>query len=156
MWRSAQSVLFYASLPDELDLSPLWPIALAEGKIVALPRFSREANGYVACAIQNSSPALAKGKFGILEPDAASGEIPLNQLDLVMVPGVAFDLSGRRVGRGRGYYDGLLAKVRGTKCGVAFAQQIQAEVPAEPHDERVDCILTPTRWFCFGQSPAVK
>jgi len=155
-WRNARSVLFYAPLADELDLSPLWRIGLSEGKIVALPRFSRKANEYVACAIANLKDSLPNGKFGIPEPGADSRQIPLNQLDLVMVPGVAYDLSGRRVGRGRGFYDRMLANVRGTKCGVAFEQQILGEVPVEPHDVRLDCLLTPTRWICCGQSSALK
>ena len=70
----------------------------------------------------------------------------LNSLDLVLVPGVAFDLHGRRLGRGKGYYDQLLAGVCGTTCGVAFDEQIVREVPLEPHDVLMNCILTPTRW----------
>ena len=71
---------------------------------------------------------------------------PLNRLDLVLVPGVAFDAQGRRLGRGKGFYDRLLAKVRGHKCGVAFDVQIVSGLPEEPHDVRVDSILTPSRW----------
>jgi 5-formyltetrahydrofolate cyclo-ligase len=66
---------------------------------------------------------------------------------LVLVPGVAFDSHGRRLGRGKGFYDQLLAFVRGTKCGVAFDEQIVPEIPIEPHDVRLNCILTPTRWI---------
>ena len=68
-------------------------------------------------------------------------------LDVVLVPGVAFDLGGRRLGRGAGYYDRLLTGVRGTTCGVAFDEQISGELPVEPHDVHVNCILTPTRWL---------
>jgi 5-formyltetrahydrofolate cyclo-ligase len=64
-----------------------------------------------------------------------------------LVPGVAFDLHGRRLGRGKGFYDRLLADVRGKTCGVAFDEQIVREVPVEPHDSDVNCILTPTRWI---------
>ena len=149
-WRSARSVLFYAPLTDELDLSPLWEHALSAGKTVALPRFNQEADDYSAYAVSSLTDPLAQGKFGIPEPGADSSPIPLNQLDLIMVPGVAFDPSGRRIGRGRGYYDRILAKVRGTKCGVAYEQQILAEVPVEPHDVHLDCLLTPMRWICCG------
>ncbi|MBP9903534.1 MAG: 5-formyltetrahydrofolate cyclo-ligase, partial [Verrucomicrobia bacterium] len=72
---------------------------------------------------------------------------PLNRLDLVLVPGVAFDPRGGRLGRGQGYYDRLLAGVRGTKCGVAFDEQIVDAVPVGPLDIRLNCILTPTRWI---------
>ena len=90
---------------------------------------------------------LKTGQFGIREPADACPLIPLNRLDFVLVPGVAFDLQGRRLGRGKGYYDRLLAEVRGKTCGVAFDEQIVEELPLEPHDVLVNCILTPTRWI---------
>ena len=79
------------------------------------------------------------------EPAAHCAEVPLNRLDLVLVPGVAFDARGGRLGRGKGFYDRLLAAVRGTKCGVAFDEQIVDAVPNGPLDIRLNCILTPTR-----------
>jgi 5-formyltetrahydrofolate cyclo-ligase len=77
---------------------------------------------------------------------AVRASAPLNRLDFILVPGVAFDLHGRRLGRGRGFYDQLLANVRGRTCGVAFDEQIVRDVPIEPHDVSLNCILTPTRW----------
>jgi 5-formyltetrahydrofolate cyclo-ligase len=63
-------------------------------------------------------------------------------------------MDGRRLGRGKGYYDRLLAAVRGAKCGVAFDQQVVSEIPVEPHDILMNFTLTPTRWLVFGQSAA--
>ena len=80
------------------------------------------------------------------EPREHCAALALNRLDFVLVPGVAFDLDGRRLGRGKGYYDRLLATVTGAACGVAFDRQIVPRVPSEPHDARLNCILTPTRW----------
>ncbi|HZL12624.1 MAG TPA: 5-formyltetrahydrofolate cyclo-ligase, partial [Verrucomicrobiae bacterium] len=85
------------------------------------------------------------GKFGIREPKASCAEILLIEFDLILVPGIAFDLHGNRLGRGQGFYDRLLAEFRGTKIGIAFDEQISTEVSAEAHDVRVDFILTPTR-----------
>jgi 5-formyltetrahydrofolate cyclo-ligase len=102
---------------------------------------------YVACEIKDPEKDLLVGRFGIREPETWCGEIELNRLDFTLVPGVAFDLQGRRLGRGKGFYDQMLAAVRGTTCGVAFDEQIVGEVPVEPHDTRVNCILTPTRWI---------
>jgi 5-formyltetrahydrofolate cyclo-ligase len=65
---------------------------------------------------------------------------------LILVPGVAFDLRGGRLGRGRGYYDRLLSGLQGYRCGVAFDEQIVDRVPLEPHDASLNCILTPSRW----------
>jgi 5-formyltetrahydrofolate cyclo-ligase len=80
--------------------------------------------------------------------------IALNRLDLALVPGVGFDADGRRLGRGRGHYDRLLAQVAGTKCGVAFDEQMAPEIPVAPHDVILNRIVTPTRWLEVpGQRP---
>ncbi len=103
--------------------------------------------GYVACRITDLSKNIRVGEFGIREPVADCAQISLNLLDLILVPGVAFDLHGWRLGRGKGFYDRLLAAVRGFTCGVAFDEQIVAQIPVESHDVHVNCILTPTRWL---------
>ncbi len=149
-WRSAQSVLLFAPLPDEPDISALLDEAWRGGKTVALPRSDPQTGGYLAGVVADRSQ-LSPGRFGVPEPAAGCPVMALNQLDFAFVPGVAFDLVGRRLGRGKGFYDRLLAGVRGHKCAVAFDVQIVAEVPEEPHDVRVDSILTPTRWhWCAG------
>jgi 5-formyltetrahydrofolate cyclo-ligase len=145
IWKNAGSVLFFAPLPDEPDVWPLLEDALAGKKIAALPRFDPASNGYVACQVKNLRSEIVTGQFGIREPGANCVEIPLNRLDLVLVPGVAFDLQGRRLGRGRGFYDRLLADVDGIKCGIAFDEQVVKEIPAGPQDIRLNCILTSTR-----------
>jgi 5-formyltetrahydrofolate cyclo-ligase len=144
-WRNATSVLGFAPLSSEPDILPLLEEAWASSKRVTLPRFDTHTSVYTACAVANHAE-ISIGSFGVLEPAAGCPVVPLNQLDFILVPGVAFDLAGRRLGRGKGFYDRLLAEVRGHKCGVAFETQIVAEVPEEPHDIRVDSILTPTRW----------
>jgi 5-formyltetrahydrofolate cyclo-ligase len=147
VWKSAGSILFFAPMPTEPDVWPLLLEALSSGKRVALPRFDKQAGTYAPALIENPDRDLVVGKLGIREPGLHYQQLPGNQVDLVLVPGVAFDLSGRRLGRGKGFYDRLLRTVSGTKCGVAFDQQIVAGLPAEPHDYAIDCILTPTRWI---------
>jgi 5-formyltetrahydrofolate cyclo-ligase len=144
-WKSAAMVLFFAPLPDEVDVWPLLAEALAAGKTAALPRFDSENNDYLACRVQNPQNEVGPGQFGIREPKAGCPEIPLEGLGLILVPGVAFDLRGGRLGRGRGFYDRLLAKFHGNKCGVAFDEQMVSAVPAESWDRRMDLVLTPTR-----------
>jgi len=147
-WKNAVSVLFYAPVQWELDVWPLVAEALSTGKTIALPRFAAETNSYFACRIQNPTQDLKSGKYGIREPaDHCAKDPLLKRLDLILVPGVAFDLRGRRLGRGKGFYDRLLAALSGTTCGVAFDQQIVKELPVAPHDAHVNCILTPTRWI---------
>jgi 5-formyltetrahydrofolate cyclo-ligase len=147
LWKDSKAILFFAPMPDEPDIWPLISDAIALGKIVALPCFLRETKIYVACRILNPSVDIQVGQYGIREPSPRCPEVPLNQLDFVLVPGVAFDMNGRRLGRGKGYYDRLLAQVFGKTCGVAFDEQIVDEVPAGPNDIDLNCILTPTRWI---------
>ena len=146
IWRGAKAVLLFAPLADEPDLWPILEYALHEHKLVALPGFDGEVDGYCARRVNNPSKDLIPGKFGVPEPSSECPTVPLNQLDLILVPGVAFDSSRRRLGRGKGFYDRLLPLVSGFKCGVAYDEQIVAEVPAEPHDVTLNRILTPTRW----------
>ena len=156
VWQKSSSVLFYASLRDELDIWPLWKQGYQDGKIVALPRYSTEGNAYVACQVNALSPRLVRGAFGVWQPEDCYPVIPLNQLDLILVPGVAFDVTGRRLGRGRGFYDRLLKDVRGAKVGVGLDEQIEPAIPAEPHDVTLDYLLTPTRWLSFDPRVALK
>jgi 5-formyltetrahydrofolate cyclo-ligase len=149
VWRDAQSILFYAPMPQELDVWPLLVAALAAGKTAALPGFQAATARYTACIVKDATNDVHTGEFGIREPVARCLAQQVNKLDLVLVPGVAFDLHGRRLGRGKGFYDLLLATVRGTTIGAAFEQQVVREVPVEPHDVYLNCILTPTRWLEF-------
>jgi 5-formyltetrahydrofolate cyclo-ligase len=146
-WQEARTILFFAPLPEELDVWPLLNEALAANKSVALPRYDKQTSQYLACEVRHPERDLRPGQFGILEPNGACPQFVLNRLDFILVPGLAFDLRGARLGRGKGYYDRLLPAVRGVTCGVAFEQQIFRELPAASHDIHVSCILTPTRWI---------
>jgi 5-formyltetrahydrofolate cyclo-ligase len=144
-WQNAASVLFFAPLPDEVDVWLLLEETLAGGKTAALPRYDTASNDYFACRVQNLQTGIGPGQFGIREPNASCAEIPLERLGLILVPGVAFDLRGGRLGRGRGFYDRLLAGIHGIKCGVAFDEQMVDAVPAGSLDVRMNFVLTPTR-----------
>ena len=146
-WKNAAVILFYAPLPEEPDVWPLLSDSLAAGRLVALPRFDAQTKRYVAGQIEDPAHDIQSGRLGIREATEGGAVLPWIRLDFVLVPGVAFDLHGRRLGRGKGYYDQMLESVRGIKCGVAFDEQIVPEIPVEPHDVRLDCILTPTRWI---------
>jgi 5-formyltetrahydrofolate cyclo-ligase len=147
IWYRVRSVLLFAPLPDEPDVWPLLVETVAAGKTVTLPGFDPGTNGYLARHIIDPINHVATGRFGVREPLESCAPVPLNRLDLVLVPGVAFDLRGGRLGRGQGFYDRLLSAVDGLKCGVAFDEQIVDTVPVGPMDVRLNCILTPTRWI---------
>ena len=144
LWKSARAILFYAPLAEEPDIWALFEDSLAAGKRVFLPRFHEETGHYRAVEIKNAAEDLMVGRFGIREPKAECAEISLKQLDLILVPGLGFTLDGRRLGRGKGYYDRLLAEASSVICGVAFDEQIADALPLEAHDKKVDCLVTPT------------
>ena len=146
IWQQSRTVLCFAPLADEPNITPLIQETIEAGKQVALPRFDATSQKYRPACVSAVSELVA-GAFGTLEPGAECPALALNPLDLILVPGVAFDFAGRRLGRGKGYYDRLLAEVPGHRCGVAFDRQLVARLPEEPHDMRVDSILTPTRWL---------
>ncbi|MBI3880968.1 MAG: 5-formyltetrahydrofolate cyclo-ligase [Verrucomicrobia bacterium] len=152
-WRAARSVLLFAPLADEPDIGPLISEAFADGKLVALPRFESAGVGYRAALIGSLGELSAPAAFGVREPTAGCPELPLSQLDFALVPGVAFDAFGSRLGRGKGFYDRLLTVVTGVKCGVAFDSQVVATLPREPHDVTLNCLVTPTRWLDFPPAP---
>ena len=145
-WNSRVGNYTYDQAVAELG-PPDKSAKLSDGKTVALPRFIPGRNLYAACQIKDPLTELRIGQFGIREPTDSCEVLPIYRLDLLLVPGVAFDLHGRRLGRGKGFYDQLLAVASGKSCGIAFDEQIVSEIPAAPHDERVNCILTPTRWL---------
>jgi 5-formyltetrahydrofolate cyclo-ligase len=151
LWIEAKSVLFYAPTPGELDVWPLLEEVLERGNLAALPRFSPASKCYVARQVQDLPQEVAPGRFGIREPAERCGAVSLAQIDLVLVPGVAFDHRGNRLGRGKGYYDQLLSGFRGITCGVGFDEQIVETVPVEEHDFRLNYVLTPTRWISGAQ-----
>lgn len=146
-WKQARIVLLFAPFREEPDIWPVISSALNAGKEVCLPKLNPAGFTYHASPVRDLDQDLEAGKFGILEPRHTSAAMALDRLDLVLVPGMAFDLHGRRLGRGKGFYDRLLADIPGIKCGVAFDEQIIEEIPTEPHDIKLDCIVTPTRWL---------
>jgi 5-formyltetrahydrofolate cyclo-ligase len=155
IFRQSQRILFFAAIQGEPRLDELMMDALATGKTVALPRFDPEKSCYIAAVVESPS-GLERARFGILEPSPAAALLPLNQLDLALVPGVAFDVGGGRLGRGKGFYDRLLVSVTAVKCGVALDHQLEPNIPREPHDLIMDCIVTPSRWIDVSRGAGWK
>ena len=134
------TILCYWPLPDEVDIRPLINRLVAEGATVLLPKVT----GDVTMTLHRyTSPEdLAEGAFHIMEP-TGKPFADWQQIDTILVPGVAFDAAGHRLGRGRGYYDRFLATCRqARKVGVCFPFQRVKEVPVEEHDIRMDDIIS--------------
>ena len=134
----ARTVAVFAALPDEPatdEVLARW----ASTRRVVLPRVEGDAMRFYACR----PDALVFGAFGILEPQGER-PCPAGEIDLVVCPGVAFTADGRRLGRGRGYYDRYLGDpaFRGFRVGVCYAHQLVDDLPVEPHDMRMDRVIT--------------
>ena len=137
---SAGTVLLYAPLPDELDVLPL----MSDTKRFCFPRY--QADRVYAAAWVERVEALVAGQFGILEPPDEATEIPASEVDLVVVPGLAFGKDCHRLGRGRGFYDRWLTELAGYKIGVGYDHQLIETVPREDHDVQLDGVATPSCW----------
>ena len=137
-WMSAKTVLLYAPLPDEPDILSL----VDHSKTICFPRYNADRT-YEAAVISNLED-LVVGKFGIMEPSSDCSNLEANEINLALVPGVAFDKDMNRLGRGRGFYDRWLMDLSGKKIGVGFDHQLLGVVPTEPHDVLLDTIATPS------------
>jgi 5-formyltetrahydrofolate cyclo-ligase len=140
----AQTVLLTAPFRSEWDAAPLIDLALAAGKTVVLPRVDEPARMLELCRILDAKRDIAAGFRGLPEPAAHCERIPASAVDWVLVPGVAFDRSGARLGYGGGYYDRMLPLLpeRVTRVAGAFSAQIVDQVPSAPHDIRMDTVVT--------------
>lgn len=151
VWPRAGVVLFFAPLATEPDIWPVLELALAQGKVVGLPGYCAANDTYKAYRVVDPEREVRPGHFGIREPEPGCPELALDRIDLVLVPGIGFGLNGGRLGRGKGYYDRLLAGVPGIKCGVAFDWQIEPEIPLEPHDVAMDWLVSPAGCVQVGR-----
>lgn len=136
------TVAVYLAFGEELDLGDFISGRLASGAgRLAAPRWNRERGLYELAEVLPG--ALVEGHWGILEPSSAARRVPAAEIDVWLVPGLAFTPAGARLGYGGGHYDRFLALARkdARRIAVAFPCQILPTVPAEPHDLRVDEIL---------------
>jgi len=142
-YRGARSVLAYAAFGSEVGTDAITARVLAEGKRLVLPRVTPE--GLVLHLVDDLKTDLVAGVWGIAEPDPERPVVAPGEIDLFLLPGVAFDLGGNRLGYGRGYFDQVLAGSPGAKVALAFDGQVVDQVPAGPADVPVDMVVTPTR-----------
>ena len=133
-----QTIVAYYPLPDEVDVRQLLDAWIAEGKTVFLPKVTGEDT--MELRRYTGRDSLQEGAFHILEP---MGELMSDEasVDVVLVPGVAFDAEGHRLGRGRGYYDRFLRTCKARTIGVCFDFQKVDEVPVDAFDITIDEVV---------------
>jgi len=145
-YAAARTVMFYVDVRSEVRTRPLLLSALGQGKQIVVPYC---VDDVLELFLLESMEELAVGTLGILEPktelrNRAERKIDVWGLDLIMVPGVAFDRRGGRIGHGKAYYDKLLAYARQDTplVALAFECQLFSQVPTEPHDVFMDKVIT--------------
>jgi 5-formyltetrahydrofolate cyclo-ligase len=136
-FQQAKHILCYWALPDEVNTALLIR-AWEKEKQFYLPVVK---NNELVIKPYSSSNKLLSGAFAIQEPQTDT-EVALSTIDLVIVPGVAFDTLGNRLGRGKGYYDRLLSQEKRTTIGIAYAEQLYETIPTELHDVKMDIVLS--------------
>ena len=144
----ARWLLSYVSLPDEVDTIALLTWALAQGKRVAVPSVASEGRSITASELLRYPEDLERGEFGLLVPrKECFRPVDPKVFDAQIVPGVAFDLRGHRLGFGKGFYDRFLPTCRPdcVKIGLAFEAQIFDTIPSRPHDVAMDLLVTEKR-----------
>lgn len=140
VWRAAGTVALYAPLSDEVEVDRLWREGVAAGKRVLFPEI-RE--GRVLGFRRADAPHELEvtGRFGIAT--ATGPEVPVSEIELFVVPGVAFDRAGNRLGRGGGFYDATLVLApTAERIGLAFSFQLVDQVPCAPLDVRMHRVIT--------------
>lgn len=141
-FQSARIVMFFASFRSEVETGLMIRHALTSGKRVILPKV--KGKDLALFEIRDFEKDVSPGTWGILEP-VASRSIDLAEIDLIIVPGVAFDERGNRLGYGAGYYDRLLSTFTNATVALAFELQIVPQIHADPHDVPVKKIVTEKR-----------
>ena len=151
----AQVIMAYYSLPDEVCTHNLIPLLHAQGKTILLPvvqgqdpstlRLAQDklSSGQdIVLKEYKSTESLIPGKYNIQEPQGPPFT-DYHQIQVALIPGMAFDADGNRLGRGKGYYDRFLPKLKNAKkIGICFDFQILEQVPTEKHDARVEKVIT--------------
>ena len=147
---TARVVLAYGAMSEEIDPGEAVMRLRERGAQIALPRIA--GHGLLTLHLVVGPDDLERGPFGLTQPSESATAIEPGSIDVAIVPGVAFDCAGRRLGLGGGFYDRLLAQLD-EECltvGLAFDEQIVDEVPVFPHDHWVGALVTPTRTLRFG------
>ncbi|KPK02451.1 MAG: hypothetical protein AMK71_02135 [Nitrospira bacterium SG8_35_4] len=153
-FQKAGSILLYMSFRSEVNTMNYLEDVLSLGKTLILPRVAPKQRVLRLFEVRDVSE-LSPGYMGILEPPAKKErEVSLNTVDLVIIPGTGFDITGSRIGYGGGYYDRLLSyeskqlsrvEKHIITIALAFEEQIGNTIPTEPHDIKVDMIVTEKR-----------
>jgi 5-formyltetrahydrofolate cyclo-ligase len=139
---AARTVGLYRALPSECGTAAVAIALEASGAGVSYPAI---VPGDRALQFRRATGVFVAGALGVEE--ATGSPVSLDEIEVLVVPALAVDLAGRRIGRGRGHYDATLARFRGKSVALVFESQLVPEVPVGEHDQRVTAICTESRFF---------
>ncbi|MCP5468684.1 MAG: 5-formyltetrahydrofolate cyclo-ligase [Deltaproteobacteria bacterium] len=142
-FKDANSIGLYSSFDKEVETGLIFSDLIKRKKNIFFPKVQKK-NRLIWSKVDGPND-LEHGYLGILEPKSNLQIFDIDLIDLLVVPGLAFDIQGRRLGKGMGFYDRSLKNYSGIRIALAYDFQIIAEVPSHSHDEKVDIIITPTR-----------
>jgi len=146
--RSSAHLGLFFPFQGEVDISPHFQELWSEGKKLHFPRLNSEGARLEFVSVAAAGPWI-QGKWGIREPSPELPSEDLALLDVLILPGVAFDLRGNRLGFGKGFYDRLLKDYRGRTLALAYDFQVNEEIPTESHDRKIDVLVTESRVLVF-------
>ena len=149
IYKSADTIMAYSSMPEEIQLNELFDNAFANDKILAIPLII--GRGTMRPVFLPTVEDLVVGDFGIMTVRQDKRQfVEFDDIDCVIVPGAAFDRQGNRLGLGGGYYDRFLQHAPNAKrVALSFDYQLLETVPAEPHDAKMDIIITESETLTF-------
>jgi 5-formyltetrahydrofolate cyclo-ligase len=156
-FRSANTIMTFLSLPHEVDTSPFILCAWQHNKTIAVPRISWQQRHMIAVEINSLETGIATEAGGLRNP-VTGVPVPLEDIDLIVTPGLAFDKDGNRLGRGGSYYDRFFSnpKLHAIKCGFGFIEQLLEFVPTTEHDRPVDMLVTDEGEIYFNKKLQIK
>lgn len=157
-FQSARTVMLYLPMAGELDTTPIALRAFQLGQIVCAPRMNWEHKRILPMEINCFETGFETRRYGVREP-VEMRPVPLEEIDLIIIPGLAFDAVGGRLGRGGGYYDRFLSRAElrpdCAKWGIAYDFQVVEETPILDHDAQLDAVYTDRRSIAVRRrSPA--
>ena len=145
VYRRARVVMGYAAVRGELSVDALMRDALASGKTLVLPRCAP--GGRMTARRVRELSALTAGMYGVPEPREDAEQVLPAQIDLILVPGVAFGRGGERLGQGGGYYDRFLPESLAFRLGICHGFALHRCLAQRAHDVRMHAVLTPEEWI---------
>lgn len=148
LFQQAKSIFCYVGSEDEVHTMQIMQMAIEQNKILAVPYITDAANGMMKAAILHSVENLVPGIYDIpTVPETDRSFLAESTIDLVIVPGTAFDATGHRIGMGGGFYDRFLRGTVASKAALAYECQIFDHLPVEEHDQQVDYIFTENKIY---------